>query len=83
MVDLDGGELMQVNVFITRLNRQLLVLPYGPQTAVPLHLRHLRWYDLATTRTDDRLLARSASQIEADIKAQGFAVVTPSTADRR
>ena len=77
---------MQVNVFITRLDRQmqngLLVLPYGPQTNIPHHLRHLSWHNLATTMTNDRLLSAPADQIEADIKTQGFAVVPAETPDR-
>mgnify|MGYP004543734035 CR=1 FL=1 len=73
---------MQVNIFIARDDRQtphkLLVLPFGPNAAIPQQLQHLDWQHFVTTLTDDKLLGASAKTIEIDIARSGFAVVQPT-----
>lgn len=70
---------MKVNVFIAqddgKTPRELLVLPYGPLGGIPEHLQHLEWRNLATTLTDDKLLSRYGTKIDADIRQQGYSLV--------
>ncbi|WP_297105612.1 hypothetical protein [uncultured Devosia sp.] len=73
---------MQVNVFISAGTEEnppkLLVLPLGPEAAIPRHLQGTEWRHFATTMTDDRLLGARAADIEADIAANGYALVAPT-----
>jgi hypothetical protein len=78
---------MQVNVFITRvegqLQNKLLVLPMSPQSAIPPQYR-VGWVYYARVDTRDRMFGDlDAVTLEAQIAAQGFAIVTPETPDRR
>lgn len=78
---------MQVNVFITRSNgqlqRELLVLPVSPQSAIPPKYRN-EWNYFATVDTGDRMFGEvDARSIEAELARSGFAVVTPEAPDRR
>ena len=70
---------MQVNVFAAaeygNAPHELLVLPYGPPSMIPCHLQHLKWRNLATATTDDKLLGVPAHRIDADIAANGYALV--------
>lgn len=70
---------MRVNVFAAAdygsAPHQLLVLPYGPLSTIPCHLKHLKWRNLSTATTDDKLLRAPASRIDADIAANGHALV--------
>jgi hypothetical protein len=72
---------VQVNVFVTRIEGQLqmrlLVLPLAPQAAIPKEFRD-GWTYFATVDTHDKLLAASAAKVEADIGANGYAVVEPT-----
>jgi hypothetical protein len=56
----------------------MLVLPYGPQAAIPRHLQGLDWRHMAVTMADDRLLGATHWKIEADLIRQGYAVVNPT-----
>lgn len=73
---------MQVNVFIARDDgktpHSLLVLPFGPMAAIPKHLTELDWEHFVITRTDDKLLGASSSEIEAEIASNGYALVNPT-----
>lgn len=78
---------MQVNVFVTwkngQLQRELLVLPLAPQTAIPVEYRD-SWNYYATVETGDRMFGDiDAQAIEVEIAASGFAMVTPEVPDRR
>ncbi len=73
---------MPVNVFISAVaegqSPQLLVLPLGPDAAIPAHLREIEWRHFATTLTADKLLGASAASIEADIARDGYSLVAPT-----
>jgi hypothetical protein len=78
---------MQVNVFITRskgqLQRELLVLPMSPQSAIPPEYRS-GWNYYATVDTRDQMFGNvDARAIETELANSGFAVVMPQTPDRR
>lgn len=78
---------MQVNVFITRSEgqrqRELLVLPMSPQSAIPLEYRS-GWNYYATVDTGDRMFGDiDARAIETELANSGFAIVTPLAPDRR
>lgn len=78
---------MQVNVFVTRregeLQREMLVLPLSPQTAIPPEYRS-GWNYYATVDTGDRLFGDiDALAIEAELAASGYAIVKPEVPDRR
>jgi hypothetical protein len=78
---------MQVNVFITRENRQLqntlLVLPISPTAAIPPEFR-LGWIYFASVSTGDRMFGDTdAVSLEAQIASKGYAVVKPNVPDRR
>lgn len=69
---------MRVNLFTAADDGNslgLLVLPYGPMGGIPSHLRHLAWRNIATTTSDDPLLAFSPAKIETEIACNGFALV--------
>lgn len=67
---------MQVNVLVRdgadAEATPLLVLPFGPRGSIPEHLRAMRWRELATATTDDRLLWPGQTRIEADIECDGY-----------
>ena len=70
---------MQVNVLVRdgadADDTPLLVLPFGCEAAIPEHLCKVRWRELATAMTDDRLLWPGQSRIEADIALQGYSLL--------
>jgi hypothetical protein len=53
----------------------LLVLPFGCLSGMPEHLRMMRWRELATASTDDRLLWPAQSRIENDIERDGYSLL--------
>lgn len=78
---------MQVNVFVSRqdgrLSNEYLVLPMDLKAPVPKQYR-IGWQYYATTSTTDNLFGDiDALAIEAEIRASGFAVVSPEVPDRR
>lgn len=78
---------MRVNVFIVRENGQLtnelLVLPLSPEAAIPKERRD-NWRYYSTVDTADSLFGDiDARAIEAEIGANGFALVVPVAPDRR
>ena len=73
---------MQVNVFLSEVKQdgqhtQMLVLPYGPLAAIPGHLLGIEWRYFATAESDDRLIGLAAGEVEIEIAAHGYVVVTP------
>lgn len=74
---------MQVNVLIARATEDeaptLLVLPYGPQAAIPRHLQGLEWRHFATTMTDDKLIGAPTESVEQSIARDGYALVAPTS----
>jgi hypothetical protein len=73
---------MQVNVFVSRhdgqLRNEFLVLPLDLKAPVPKQYR-VGWRYFATTNTTDHLFGDiDALAIEAEIGANGFAVVHPA-----
>lgn len=73
---------MRVNVYIARddeVPQKLLVMPYGKAGSIPDHLRHMDWRNLATTTTEDALLAAHHQIICAQLHLSGYAVVQPSS----
>lgn len=78
---------MNVNVFVARVDgqtqHQLLALPQSPHAAIPAQFR-TGWAYFATVDSGDRMFGDAdAKFIEAEIAANGFALVTPKTEDRR
>lgn len=73
---------MQVTVFISDARKgeepTLLVLPYGPEAAIPRHLRGLEWRHLAITSSGDKLLGAADTKVEAGIAEHGYALVKPT-----
>ena len=73
---------MQVNVFIGTIRESeeptLLVLPYGPSSAIPKHLRGVEWRNLAVTSSSDSLLGASEEVITTAISESGYALVKPT-----
>lgn len=73
---------MQVNVFISETREghppMLLVLPYGPEAAIPSHLQGVEWRNLAVASTSDALLGASTSEVEEAIAEDGYALVNPT-----
>jgi hypothetical protein len=73
---------MQVNVFIKEIRvgeePTLLVLPYGPSSAIPKHLRGIEWRNLAVTSSSDSLLGASDEAIRGAISLDGYAIVRPT-----
>lgn len=73
---------MQVNVFISAPlegeEPSLLVLPYGPEAAIPKHLQEMRWRHLAVTSPEDKLLGADATMIKDTIDDCGYALVKPT-----
>jgi hypothetical protein len=73
---------VQVIVFISRdpdhdgRVPSLLVLPDRADAAIPKHLQGLEWRYFATTSITDRLLAKSRVDIERELEAEGYAIVS-------
>jgi hypothetical protein len=79
---------MQVNVFVSEVRQdgeptQMLVLPFGPEAAIPAHLQGTEWRYFATTEADDKIINLPQGEVEVAIAADGYLVVTPQPADRR
>lgn len=79
---------MQVNVFVSEVRQdgepaQMLVLPYGPQAAIPSHLQSIEWRYFATAEADDRIIGLPAGEAEIALAREGYVVVTPQVVDRR
>lgn len=74
---------MQVNVMVTDgadgVDTPLLVLPFGTDAPIPDHLKTMRWRELATASTDDRLLRRRRPRIEAEIACRGYSMLAVSS----
>lgn len=78
---------MNVNVFVTRVDGQLLnellVLPFSAQSALPKEYRS-GWTYYVTADTGDPIFGEvDAVTLEAEIASLGFAVVKPKVEDRR
>lgn len=69
---------MQVRIYSTSGRdtfSPLLVIPDQPGTILPWHPFDLGWTYLATTTTQDALVAGSRRQIAAEIYATGYAII--------
>ncbi len=75
----------QVDVFIATVDgqshRELLVMPRDLQNFPQLH-EERTWRHLAVTNLSDRLLLTAAPIIQAEIAAQGYAILVLSQAPR-
>lgn len=75
---------MQVNVFISEVDGtmgaapRLLILPAGPNAAIPENLRSYEWTYFVTTTTDDKLIGAATEFVEAGITRHGYALVPPT-----
>lgn len=74
---------MQVNVLISTPTGveeapSLLVLPYGPQAAIPRHLQGVAWRHFATTHVDDKLIGASSAKVQTCLARDGYALVSPT-----
>lgn len=73
---------MQVNVLVRDgvddQRTPLLVLPFGEAGTLPISLRTMRWRELATATTDDRLLRSKRLRIEAEIACRGYSLIGAS-----
>lgn len=79
---------MQVNVFVSEVRQdggptQMLVLPFGPEAAIPTHLQGIEWRYFATTEADDRIINVPPGEVEVALAADGYLVVTTQAQDRR
>lgn len=75
---------MQVNVFVsgTKLNgtrTHLLILPFGPEPAVPKHLQHIKWHYFATTDAGDSTIGATQQQVKAALAEDGFLLTEPGS----
>lgn len=78
---------MQVNAFVSEVQQdgvptQMLVLPYGPEAAIPAHLRAIEWRYFATTEADN-IIGLRAGEVEVAMAERGYAIVKPQAPDRR
>lgn len=75
---------MQVNVFISEVTQDgaptaMLVLPSGPEAAIPPHLQHVDWRYFATVDSKDEIICRATGDVDTALAADGFALTTPAT----
>lgn len=61
---------MQVNIFVSEVTQDgsptsMLVLPYGLQAVIPVHLREVDWRYLARAEVDDPLIGLGRASVEA------------------
>lgn len=73
---------MQVNVFVSEVKQNgeptsMLVLPAGPEAAIPKHLQDIEWRYLATTDAGDTLIGYSRESIEFLMTTDGYFLTTP------
>ncbi len=71
---------MQVNVFISEVKQDglaptIVVLPSGPQAAIPKHLQHMEWRYFATVESGDKITGAPAGEVEAALARDGYMVV--------
>ncbi|MFD2646377.1 hypothetical protein ACFSX5_01055 [Devosia albogilva] len=76
---------MQVNVYVSELHQdgqptQMLVLPFGPDAAIPAHLQNMQWRYFATTEVDDRIIGLTRGEVEVALHRDGYLIVTPKMA---
>jgi hypothetical protein len=75
-----GGR-MQVNVFISAVTSEekpkLLVLPLGPEAAIPPHLQYLDWRYFATSSADDAIIGGPPGEVEVSLARDGYFLTTP------
>jgi hypothetical protein len=78
---------MQVNVFISAVNQDgasptIVVLPAGPQAAIPRHLQHLEWRYFATVESGDKITGAPAVEVETALARDGYLVVSTDDESR-
>jgi hypothetical protein len=83
----DLGLRVQVNVFVSEVEHDgsptaMLVLPFGPEAAIPEHLRKVDWRYLATAEADDALIGLGREGVEAALAADGYVLTTPVAGPR-
>jgi hypothetical protein len=66
---------LKVQVFFAHAQRQVLVLPAGSNTELPPSVQHLEWRKVAETTLGDRLLAPASPIVEAELGANGYALL--------
>ena len=79
---------MQVNVFVSEVKQDgqptvMLVLPTGPEAAIPAHLRDVQWRYFATTDAGDEVIGVPGRSVELALAADGYVLVTPTAASDR
>lgn len=75
---------MQVNVFIspvdhTGLPTQMLVLPFGPEAAIPKHLQHVDWRYFASTVAGDSVIGAEKGEVEVALASDGYLLTRPGS----
>lgn len=75
---------MQVNVFISAVEHdgsptQMLVLPFGPEAAIPRHLQHIDWRYFATTFAGDSVIGAEKAEVEVALTSEGYLLTQPGS----
>lgn len=79
---------MQVNVFVSEVKQDgeptsMLVLPFGPEAAIPKHLQGLEWRYLATVDADDPVIGSPAGGVASALASDGYVLTTPKASQER
>ncbi|ODT80486.1 MAG: hypothetical protein ABS76_16255 [Pelagibacterium sp. SCN 64-44] len=78
---------MQVNVFVSEVEQDgtptaMLVLPFGPEAAIPEHLRKVKWRYFATADADDAIIGLGRRDVESALATDGYVLTTPMAKQR-
>jgi hypothetical protein len=76
---------VQVNVYVSEVHQhglptQMLVLPFGPEAKIPVHLQDVQWRHFATTEADDQIIGLTRGAVEVALACDGYLLLSPRMA---